>query len=122
MRLLVCKVIILLVIEQRNYFMVYTFANYDFEDFLNVVKHLDQEDIMHVVSEKQEKLAKLSVRSKKEGASDLAEKINAFLFWLKTGKKPSKLSFPDFIKIKPLAESLIRKGQLKPEALKSFKG
>lgn len=93
---------------------------YDFDDYLNTIKYLDKEDILSATYKKHKMLDKVSGLDKKEGAMALQNKISGLLFWIEKKEKPAILSEAEFLKLKPICESLIRKNQLEPEALSLF--
>jgi len=94
---------------------------YDFEDFINVIKHLDSDDILLTARQKLVQLEKGSVRSKKEGAGDLIQKIKYLVSWVRTGKRPSRLADHEFVKLKPVCQSLVAKKQMDSQIIKQFK-
>lgn len=96
------------------------FVYYNFEDFLNVVKHLDSEDILLAARQKLVQLEKTSVRAKKEGVGELIQNINDLVAWIKTGKKPTRLAPHEFIKLKPICENLVAKRQMNSTTIKQF--
>ena len=66
------------------------------------------------------KLAKLSIKSQKEGASALSEKITKLVHWVKTGKRPTGLTKTELAKLKLICENLIAKKYFTPSAREVF--
>lgn len=46
--------------------------------------------------------------------------LGGFLFFMQHGVKPDGLSQDEFLMLRPVVESLVKRGQLKPEALSQF--
>ena len=93
---------------------------YDFDDFLNIVKHLDYADILAISYQKHKQLDKTSRVQKKEGATALQDRISGLLFWLETKQRPTNFEDSDFAKFKPICISLIAKKQLGAEEVHIF--
>ena len=105
--------------------MAYTF-DYNFKDFLQAVQN---DDLFEVVkkaeeacywAEAQSYRVKGAVKRRQMGSIKFAEQLKGLLFFLKNGIEPMGLSNHDFLAIRPLAEKLVAKGQLKPEILHLF--
>jgi hypothetical protein len=94
--------------------------NYDFDDFLNTIKHLDLTDALSAAQQRHRELVKTwGVPNRKE-ALILSDKINGVIYWLETGDQPTHMLPREFVKLKPLCENLIAKQQLKPGTLAVF--
>jgi hypothetical protein len=95
--------------------------HYDFDTFLNEIKYLDLKDIMDASMKKHKQLDKVSTIDKKEGAAFLQNKISGLLYFLEMNMQSPLLNDDEFIKLKPICESLISKKQLDPQTISLFK-
>ncbi len=93
---------------------------YDFDDFLNTIKYLDQEDILKTTHQQQLSLNRFYPRYTKEERLDLQNSLQGFLFWIETKQHPPGMSHANFEKLKPICKNLIKKHQLEPAALELF--
>jgi hypothetical protein len=93
---------------------------YDFDDFITTIKYLDAEDILLTAKKRCVQLEKGWGRPNRKDALILIDKINGLISWIKTAEKPETLQPADFLKFKSIAENLVRKEQMSPEALKGF--
>jgi hypothetical protein len=94
--------------------------DYDFDAFLSAVKYLDKEDILATAYKKHKFLDKPSSMYTLEARMELQNGVQSLLRWLETGQRAAGVSDANFAKLKPVCESLIRKGQLGPEAIALF--
>ena len=96
------------------------YMQYDFDTFLNSIKYLDKEDILVTTYKKHKSLDKSSPIMSTEFRLDLQNSISGLLYWLERGERPSNMREVDFIKLKPICESLIRKEQMDSSVLRIF--
>lgn len=94
--------------------------NFYFDDFLNSIKYLDYDDALAAANIHTKGLEKVHGWQEKREARLMAEKLKGLLYWLKTGKRPAKIAPEEFMKYKPICESLVARKQLNSEALKVF--
>ncbi len=100
---------------------------YDFQKFIDSIKDLDYHEIMLAAQRRCHDLESISygrkgaVRAREMGSTQLAEQLKGLLFWLRTMQKPAGLSDGHFASLRAICENLVRKGQLKPEALNIFR-
>ncbi len=99
---------------------------YDFQRFIESVKDLDYHEIILAAQRRCHELEAISygvkgaVRAREMGSTEVAEQLKGLLFWLRTMQKPAGLSDGHFASLRGLCENLVRKEQLKPEALNIF--
>jgi predicted RNA binding protein with dsRBD fold (UPF0201 family) len=92
----------------------------DFDVFLNSVKYLDKEDILATAYKKHKSLDKSTTQYTMEFRMALQKDISGLLYFLEEGKKLNGMIEVNFALLKPIAENLIRKGQMDAEVLKIF--
>jgi hypothetical protein len=61
-----------------------------------------------------------AVRQRELGSMDYVNRIGAFLFWMRYGKRPAGASEDDFQLYRIIAERLVAKGQFKATILDDF--
>jgi hypothetical protein len=99
---------------------------YSYTGFIDQVKNLDYPEMIETCQRRCADLergsygVKGAVKRRKEGSTELAEKIKGILFWLYNGQKPNGLNEWDFAALKPICENLIEKGQFKSSAIDAF--
>ena len=94
--------------------------DYEFDSFLNIVKHLDLDDVIASANARYKQLQKGWGKPNKKDALILSDKIQAMIDLLKTGKRPEHVTDFDLQKLKPVCENLVAKKQIPPEVLKIF--
>jgi len=92
----------------------------DFDVFLNSVKYLDKEDILATAYKKHKSLDKSTTQYTLEYRLNLQNSISGLLYFLETKQRPEKINDENFIKLKPICESLIKKGEMEAEVVKIF--
>lgn len=92
----------------------------DFDAFLNSVKYLDREDILATAYKKHKSLDKSTTRYTLEYRLGLQNSISGLLYFLEKKQRPTGISDVNFLKLKPVCESLIKKGQMETETIKLF--
>jgi len=95
-------------------------TNYDFEDFLSSIRHLDRQDIHEIANKRFKELEKSKGVANKKEAIALAKQIEQFLYWLESGRRPPGIDKSEFMKFKPLCQNLIEKKQAKPSYITIF--
>ncbi len=93
----------------------------DFENFLNTVRYMDYEDAITTADAMATKLEKSPGRMDRKESQIQHNKVRGFLYWIKTGKKPTGLTTQEFLELRPVCENLISKKQLHPTARDIFK-
>jgi hypothetical protein len=92
----------------------------DFDVFLNSVKYLDKEDILATAYKRHKALDKSTTQYTLEYRLNLQSSISGLLYFLETEKRPEKISDENFLKFKPICESLIKKGEMEADVVKLF--
>lgn len=92
----------------------------DFDVFLNSVKYLDKEDILATAYKRHKALDKSTTMYTLEFRLGLQNSISGLLYFLENEQRLAGMRDVDFIMLKPICESLIKKGQMKPEVIKIF--
>jgi hypothetical protein len=92
----------------------------DFDAFLNSVKYLDKEDILATAYKRHKALDKSTTMYTLEFRLGLQNSISGLLYFLENKQRLAGMRDIDFIMLKPICESLIKKGQMEPEVIKIF--
>ena len=92
----------------------------DFDVFLNSVKYLDKEDILATAYKRHKSLDKSTTMYTMEFRLGLQNSISGLLYFLENKQRPDGISDINFLKFKPICESLVKKGQMEPEVIKLF--
>jgi hypothetical protein len=92
----------------------------DFDTFLNSVKYLDKEDILATAYKRHKALDKSTTMYTLEFRLNLQNCISGLLYFLENGQRPQGLNDINFLKLKPICENLIKKGQMGPQVLEIF--
>ncbi len=58
-----------------------------------------------------------AIRKREAGSTEFASRVNNFLFLIQHGRKPSGASAEDWEAMRPVVESFVRQGELKPTIL-----
>lgn len=93
--------------------------DYDYDNFISQVKHLDKEDILTAAWKRHKSLDKSSSMPMKDRLA-FQKGVGDLLYWLEKGERPEHITDMEFEKLRPVCESLIRKNQLDPSALDIF--
>lgn len=89
---------------------------YGFDEFVDAVKDLDQQDI---VSKAQQEIYEAK-RTRKVAAAEYKNLLDGLIFFVCEGRKPTSVQPWDLLRMRPIIEALVKKKQLKPEALAMF--
>lgn len=92
----------------------------DFDAFLNSVKYLDKEDILATAYKRHKSLDKSSTMYTMEFRLGLQNNISGLLYFLENKQRLAGMSDINFVLLKPICESLIKKGQMEEDAIKLF--
>jgi hypothetical protein len=98
--------------------------SYDFDEFLAAMKGRGYREIIHAAqgecaaAERRSFGRKGAVRAREQGSVAYAAELKAFLFWIQTGARPGGAE--RFHSYRVVAQDLVRRGILKPEALAPF--
>ena len=100
---------------------------YDFDEFVRTVKDRPYEEILVTSRGESRETAKRitghargAPAARKAGADTYKELLGGLIFLLQNGRKPAGISPWDFMRMRAVIESLVKRGQLKPEALGVF--
>jgi hypothetical protein len=100
---------------------------YDFDRFIAKIKDLDLAEILDRIHEEirqTERLIGPHVRGaperRKSGAPEYVNLLKGTYYALSNNQRPSSVQPWDLRRMWPIWESLVRRGQLAPEALKLF--
>lgn len=100
---------------------------YNFQDFLERMARLDYHDILREADAECGRVQKVSSRvrgaprQRKMGSLQYLQRIKEFLFFMQHGIRPATASESDFQSYRPVVETLVEKGQIKPETLEVFR-
>lgn len=103
-----------------------TYNPYDFQRFVDSVKDLDYENIVTAASGRRYQMQSISFshkgakQAREMGSAHFMSQLSGLISWLRDFQKPLGLSDGDFASLRVLCENLVKKGQLKPEALDAF--
>lgn len=101
--------------------VVYTIVmTHEFETLLSSVKYLGKEDILETAYKKHKSLDTASYLVTLKDRRVLQQEISYLLYLLETGQRPLGILDEDFVKFKPLIESLVLKGEMEKEAMELF--
>jgi hypothetical protein len=92
----------------------------DFDAFLNSIKYLDKEDILATAYKKHKALDKSTTQYTLEYRLNLQKDISGLLYFLENGQRLAGMSDVNFALLKPICESLIKKGQMDLNVIKIF--
>jgi hypothetical protein len=99
---------------------------FDFDDFLGRMAALDYPEILMQANSECGSIERISygvkgcVRNRADGSVRYAERIKAFLWFMRTGTRPGSADDYEFQRYRIVAEALVKKGQFKPEVLDWF--
>lgn len=104
-----------------------SYNEYDFDKFIDHVKDMNYIEMLRYAEQEANRVegrsfgVKGAVRARQQGSMDYVNRIGAFLFWLRHGKRPASASENVFQSYKVVAEQLVAKGQFKPTVLDEFR-
>jgi hypothetical protein len=90
---------------------------YDFDEFVDAVKGLD---LHSVVIKAQDEAYEVRRRIRDVGAAEYESLLGELIFLLCEGRKPTSVQQWDLLRMRPIIEALVKRKQLKPEALSAF--
>jgi len=90
---------------------------YDFDEFVVAVKGLD---LHSVVIKAQDETYEVRRRIRDVGAAEYKNLLGGLIFLLCEGRKPTSVQQWDLLRMRPIIEGLVKKKQLKREALSAF--
>jgi hypothetical protein len=97
---------------------------FDFDQFLDRMASLSHSDILHeadrVAGRIEDSTRKIRSPLQRRGGHRDAEKINAFLYFMRFQSRPSGATDSDFGKYRRVVEALVRRGELEPQVLRQF--
>lgn len=100
---------------------------FDFDEFVKVVKDLNYDEILAKTQEEIYEMKKCTAggvrgapAARKAGAGEYLNLLKGIIFALSENRKPSSVQPWDLIRMRPIWESLVSRGQLKPESLRVF--
>lgn len=99
---------------------------YDFRRFIDSVKDLGIDEIVKTASDRHYQMQGISFnrkgaeKAREMGSVRFMAQLSGLVSWLRDFQRPLGLSDGDFASLRIICENLVRKGQLKPEALDAF--
>ncbi|MGD0574698.1 MAG: hypothetical protein ABSB61_04925 [Anaerolineales bacterium] len=102
--------------------------DFDFDKLLQRVKDLSYKDILGTCEAEDARAASLErgrrtrAQALAHGSREYQDGIGQFLFYMRHGARPDGASEGRFQSYRIVVESLVRRGEYKPEALNIFKG
>jgi hypothetical protein len=103
-----------------------TVARFDKRAFIARIK---DQDFMQMLDAVEQKIIEVDSRyhpargdplARAKGSGQFAAFLKGVAFYLKFGKRPAGLTGAEFRLLRPLAKSLVRRGQLRAEVLDAF--
>jgi len=100
---------------------------YNIRYFVKTVKDRDYSDIIGLIEKvirevsRRSVFVKGAVKARQQGCVEYAEKLKAFLAFMRTQAKPAGIDEWDFELFCPVAENMIQKKKFEPEVLNLFK-
>ena len=101
-------------------------TRFDKQAFVQRVKDLDLDQIVDAAKQEVYETESTSYGvpgapdARAEGSVRYASFLKGLLFYLRSGKRPAGLTAEEFHILRPLVESLVRRGQLLPAVLQDF--
>src|SRR5579859_2247996 len=102
-------------------------SKYDFDEFVGAVKDLSYEQIVAAAQEESREVAKRiaghargAPAARKAGADTYKELLGGLIFLLQHNCRPISIQPWDILRMRPIFESLVKRGELMPEALRVF--
>lgn len=100
---------------------------YDFDEFVGRVKDLDYHEILAKAQEESRETERRTAghvrgapAARKAGAGNYKNLLGGLIFLLSENCKPSSVQPWDLVRMRPIFESLVKRHQLKPQALHVF--
>lgn len=100
---------------------------YDFRHLIDQVKDMNYLDILQYAEKEADRVESISygkkgaVRAREQGSARYVDQIGAFLFWMKSGRRPAGATDEDFQFYRIVAEKLVEKKQFNPQVLEMFR-
>jgi hypothetical protein len=102
-------------------------TRFDFDEFVKVVKDLNYHEILAKTQEEIYETKKCTAggvrgapAARKAGAGEYRNLLGGLVFLLSENRKPSSVQSWDLIKMRPVVESLVSRGERPPESLRVF--
>ena len=99
---------------------------YNIRDFIKNVKDRDYSDIIGLIEKEIREVSRRSafvkgaVKATQQGCIEYAEKLKAFLAFMRTQAKPAGVNEWDFELFRPVTENMIQKKKFELEVLNLF--
>ena len=99
---------------------------YNIRDFVKTVKDRGYSDILGLIEKeireanRRSVFVKGAVKAKQQGSIEYAEKLKAFLAFMRTQAKPAGINEWDFELFRLVAENMIQKKKFEPKILNLF--
>jgi hypothetical protein len=99
---------------------------YSVSEFVQRVKDIDYPEVIRLTELEVENIERVSyrargsVRRRQLGSTRYAENLKGLLWLLRSGTRPAGVDDGIFQSFRPIIESLVQRGQLRPTALKVF--
>lgn len=99
---------------------------FDFNEFLDRMATLDYHEILMQANSECGSVERISygvkgcVRHRADGSVRYAQRIKAFLWFMRTCTRPLSADESEFQRYRGVAKALVEKGQFKPEVLDLF--
>ena len=109
----------------RPYYIMVS-DTYNISDFFKTVKDRDYSDIIGLIEKEIREASRRSVfvkgavKARQQGCLEYAEKLKAFLAFMRTQAKPAGINEWDFELFCSVAENMIQKKKFEPEVLNLF--
>ena len=102
-------------------------AKYDFDEFVKAVKDLPRREIIarcreesRAVDERSTGGVRGAPAARKAGARKYETLLGRLIYFLEHNEKPGGVDSWDFLRMRPIIESLVKRGEAKPEDLIVF--
>jgi len=101
-------------------------GTYNIRDFVKTVKDRDYSDIIGLIEKeiweaiRRSAFVKGAVKARQQGCVEYAEKLKAFLAFMRSQAKPAGINEWDFELFRPVAENMIQRKKFKSEVLNLF--
>lgn len=102
-------------------------GKYDFDQFVSEVKDLPYEKILATSLDESREAARRiaghtrgAPAAREAGADAYKELLGGLIFLLQHNRRPASIHPWDFLRMRPVFESLVKRGHLRPEGLRVF--